>query len=729
VTALVAAMSFAMLPGGPVRPDAAAAAPAQAGEWSPVINLGFKAIHSVLQPTGKVLTWQNGATAHVFDPITGALTGVPGTFGDLHCAAQATLADGRTIVVGGQDQVEHDGLVVTALFDPFANQWSLGTPMHYNRWYATITTLSDGRVLASSGDQTLHQRAPVPEIYDPAANAWTVLPGATQTPVQPLYPLMYQLPDGRPFESGPGADTWFLDTSGAGHWSPGPRAVYETTSYSESSAMFAPGKILRAGGSDPAIARAQVIDMTAPKPAWHEVAPLQFARRRLNLTILADGSVMAIGGTTQADTAANAVLAGEIFDPATETWSTVASMSEPRMYHSSAVLLPDGRVFSGGGEDPASRLHAQIYSPPYLFKGSRPSISFAPDTAILGTSFFVGTPDAARVASVALIRPGAATHAYDQNQRYVPLAFDRASDRLTVRAPVDGAVAPPGYYMLVVKDTAGIPSVARFVRIGTAPGSSAPGAAGVGAGGGYRMAAADGGVFTFGNASFLGSAGAVHLNQPIVGMASTRTGNGYWLVARDGGVFAFGDAPFVGSTGAMRLNQPIVGMAPTPSGHGYWLVARDGGVFAFGDAPFLGSTGAMRLNQPIVGMAARPTGSGYRLVAADGGVFTFGDASFLGSTGAMRLNQPIVAMAARPSGSGYWLVARDGGVFAFGDAPFLGSTGAMRLNQPIVGVAASPTGTGYRLVASDGGVFSFGEAPFLGSTGAMRLNQPIVALT
>ncbi len=171
-------------------------------------------------------------------------------------------------------------------------------------------------------------------------------------------------------------------------------------------------------------------------------------------------------------------------------------------------------------------------------------------------------------------------------------------------------------------------------------------------------------------------------------------------MASDGGIFTFGDAPFYGSTGAIRLNQPIVGMAATPDGRGYWLVASDGGIFTFGDAPFYGSTGAIHLNQPIVGMAATPDGRGYWLVASDGGIFTFGDAPFYGSTGAIHLNQPIVGMAATPDGKGYWLVASDGGIFTFGDAPFYGSTGAVRLDRPIVGMAATPDGKGYWLVAS-----------------------------
>ncbi|HEV3280541.1 MAG TPA: S53 family peptidase [Acidimicrobiales bacterium] len=245
---------------------------------------------------------------------------------------------------------------------------------------------------------------------------------------------------------------------------------------------------------------------------------------------------------------------------------------------------------------------------------------------------------------------------------------------------------------------------------------------------GYWLVASDGGIFTFGVAGFFGSTGAIRLNQPIVGVASTSDDRGYWLVASDGGIFTFGDAQFYGSTGAIRLNRPIVGMASTPDGGGYWLVASDGGIFTFGDAQFNGSTGAMRLNRPIVGMASTPDGGGYWLVASDGGIFTFGDAQFYGSTGAIRLNQPIVGMAATRNGGGYWLVASDGGIFTFGDTRYLGSTGAIRLNQPIVGMADTLTGGGYWLVASDGGIFTFGDAGFLGSTGAIRLNRPVVGM-
>ncbi|GAC1595339.1 MAG: hypothetical protein NVS3B21_18340 [Acidimicrobiales bacterium] len=234
---------------------------------------------------------------------------------------------------------------------------------------------------------------------------------------------------------------------------------------------------------------------------------------------------------------------------------------------------------------------------------------------------------------------------------------------------------------------------------------------------GYVTVTDRGAATGFGDAPSVGSAPA-GLAAPIVNVSGTPDHRGYRMVAADGGVFSFGNAAFFGSTGNIKLNQPVVGLAPTPTLRGYWLVAEDGGVFSFGDAQFFGSTGNIKLNQPIVGITATPTGKGYRLVAADGGIFAFGDASYNGSTGNIKLNQPIVDMVATPSGKGYDLIATDGGVFSFGDAQYKGSTGSIKLAQPIIGAAITPSGNGYYLVATDGGVFNFGDASFKGSNGA-----------
>ena len=259
--------------------------------------------------------------------------------------------------------------------------------------------------------------------------------------------------------------------------------------------------------------------------------------------------------------------------------------------------------------------------------------------------------------------------------------------------------------------------------------------------GSYRAVTSTGTVYTFppqsahvqtvpneAAASGQSAAGsALVLNRPVVGMAPTPDGEGYWLVAADGGVFSYGDAAFYGSEGAVPLNESIVGIAATPDGGGYWLVAADGGVFAFGDAGYFGSMGGKAINQPVVGIASSASGDGYLLAASDGGVFAFGDATFHGSEGGTHLNQSVSGIASTPGG-GYWLVASDGGVFSF-DTAFFGSMGTTHLTAPVVGMASTPDGGGYWLVGADGGIFNFGDARFTGAPNTSAPGVPIVGMT
>ncbi len=167
----------------------------------------------------------------------------------------------------------------------------------------------------------------------------------------------------------------------------------------------------------------------------------------------------------------------------------------------------------------------------------------------------------------------------------------------------------------------------------------------------YLEAGSDGSViYQGGTLATYSAGGSFPHDEPIVGIATapTRGGLGYWLVAADGGIFSFGDADFYGSMGGQPLNKPIVGIAATPDGGGYWLVASDGGIFSFGDANFYGSMGGQPLNKPIVGIAATSDGNGYWEVASDGGIFNYGDAGFSGSTGGEPLNAPIAGMAVAP---------------------------------------------------------------------------------
>jgi hypothetical protein len=198
---------------------------------------------------------------------------------------------------------------------------------------------------------------------------------------------------------------------------------------------------------------------------------MAYPRSFLNLTTLPDGTVLATGGETDRNggNIANAVFAAELWSPQTQTWTTMAAMHTPREYHSTALLLPDGRVLqSGMGSDFGNvpdELSAEFYSPPYLFKGARPVITQAPAQIHFATSFFVATPDAASITSAVLIRTGAVTHFFDQNTRFVPVTFQQAAGGLTITPPANGFAAPPGYYMLFLVNGSGVPSVAPIMQL------------------------------------------------------------------------------------------------------------------------------------------------------------------------------------------------------------------------------------------------------------------------
>jgi SpoIID/LytB domain protein len=227
---------------------------------------------------------------------------------------------------------------------------------------------------------------------------------------------------------------------------------------------------------------------------------------------------------------------------------------------------------------------------------------------------------------------------------------------------------------------------------------------------------------TSGSVSVTGSglAAAFNLKSDWFTLGDQPSGGvgGYWLDDGKGGIFTFGDAKFYGSTGALALNKPIVGMAATPDGLGYWLVASDGGIFTFGDAKFYGSTGALALNKPIVGMVPTADGGGYWLVAADGGIFSFGDTTFYGSLGASPPASPVVDVAPAAGDAGYWMLEANGTVQGFGAAakvaPAADSPGIALAKSPMTSIVASADGQGYTMVDSSGQAFSFGDAPYFG---------------
>jgi hypothetical protein len=386
------------------------------------------------------------------------------------------MADGRILVVGGTLGPPHSGLTSGNVFDPATESWTVLPDMAYPRWYPTATALSDGRQIVTSGETSCDEcDETIQEIYSPSTNSWSQLSNAPF--FFPYYPNVYLLPNGRiivPSDAEAPIVSQVLDLSALTWTSVGGTAVD-----GGSSAMYLPGKFLKLGTSvDPdlatrsSVATAYVLDMTQTSPAWVQVPSMAFARTYHNTTLLPDGTVLVTGGgtTTNAVGVSDAVLPAELWSPLTESWTTLASMSAPRLYHSEALLLPDGRILtSGGGRfnyvgEPTDQLSAEFFAPPYLFKGARPTISSAPSQLLYGQNFTVQTPNAAQITSVSLIRFGAVTHATNMAQRFIPLTFSAGSGSLTIPAPANANLAPPGNYMLFIVNSSGVPSVAAIVH-------------------------------------------------------------------------------------------------------------------------------------------------------------------------------------------------------------------------------------------------------------------------
>src|SRR5712691_11266151 len=448
--------------------------PALVGQWSSVMPWSSIPVHSHLLNTGRVLTWEQGSQAAIWDPATGLFAAVPNPWVDLLCAGHTFLSDGRLITLGGWDRSGAGlGLNEVDIFEPNIQAWIRARPMAFKRWYPTATRLPDGRVLAVSGARnTLTDIVNIPEVYDPATDTWTSLTAASRA--IPLYPFLFVLPDGRVISVGNSevaSRTQALDVS-TSTWTVVDNRVIDGGSV----VMFQPGKFLKAGtaadsgNAGLAAPTAFVLDMTRPAPAWQPTGSMAFPRSFHNLTMLPDGTALVTGGGTDrsAFNTANAVLPAEVWSPASGAWTTLASMVTPRLYHSTALLLPDARVLVGGGGSDAGvtdQPTAEIFSPPYLFKGPRPRITATPPTVSYGTSFTVATPDGASISSVSLMASASVTHAFNQNQAFLTLAFQTAPDGLRVTAPANANLAPPGYYMLFIVNSSGVPSVAAFVNL------------------------------------------------------------------------------------------------------------------------------------------------------------------------------------------------------------------------------------------------------------------------
>jgi hypothetical protein len=455
------------------------------GQWGPVVDWPVVGVHVALLPNGKVLAYDSvgdkatetyqvhdHTRATVWDPATGTQTPVDVNTGyNIFCSGLAHLPDGSLFTAGGNKDAQLNGIVQTHTFNPNTNTWSLGPDMAIGRWYPSVTPLRNGEMLITEGGPD------TPEVRTTAGGLRTL---STASLNLPLYPWIDVAPDGRAFYSGPDQTMRSLDTTANGAWQAFTQRDALNRSYG-SHTLYDVGKILVTGGAS-STSDSRVIDINGATPQVSATAPMATGRRQHNLTVLADGSVLATGGNSSGASLvdlANGVYPAEQWNPATGQWKTLASMQVTRQYHSTALLLPDGRVLSAGGGicgtcDTVGYLakNAEVFTPPYLFKqdGSgeaavRPLISSAPAAATYAAPLSIASPDAAAIRKLALVRLGAVTHSVNMDQRYVPLSFTAGSGTLTATAPRDANIAPPGVYMLFAIDANGVPSMAKMVTL------------------------------------------------------------------------------------------------------------------------------------------------------------------------------------------------------------------------------------------------------------------------
>jgi hypothetical protein len=435
---------------------------ATVGKWSAPFPWPIIALHVHLLRDGKVLSWGKFGQPYVWDPSATTFSAVPSPDW-IFCSGHAFLPDGRLLVNGGNISNDH-GLPDANIFDPATMSWSTRSPMIKGRWYPTTTTLANGEAVTIAGRDQNGQVVTIPEVW--TGSGWRRLSSAGKA--LPYYPRTFLAPNGKVFYAGENRATFYLSTSGTGAWTPVASRLYGVRDYG-SAVMYQPGKILYAGGGR-TTKTAETIDLNQASPVWKWTGSMAYARRHLNATILPTGQVLVTGGTsgTSFTDETRAVHAAELWNPKTGTWTTLASNSVIRVYHSTTLLLKDGRVLHTGSGDAAGNANhydAEIFSPPYLFKGARPAISSAPSTVGYGQVFFVGTTNSTSIARVTWIRLGSVTHAFDSNQRFNELSFVRTTGGLNVTAPANRNLAPPGHYLLFILNGSDVPSTARIVRI------------------------------------------------------------------------------------------------------------------------------------------------------------------------------------------------------------------------------------------------------------------------
>jgi galactose oxidase len=495
-------------------------APDKRGQWGDPFTLPNVGIHAHVLPAGLVLMWGRRdspqqsldtdpasplapglppappatCTPFLWNPANGDMTQTPRptlsdgtTNANLFCSGHAYLPDGR-LLVGGGHLADGHGLNQATVYDPAANTWTPTSVMNNGRWYPTGIALPSGAILVLGGsyfDPTHTPPVPhnlIPQIW--SNGNFTSIASMPDDAVADLYPRMHVASTGILYMTSL-VQTWSLDVSGGGTWTALPNvARHNGLSDYATSVPYDVDRVLFVGGGNPPTAKAETIDLSQAQPAWVAADPMNFPRRQHNATILPDGTVLVTGGTRGGGfndlDLGQPVHIAELWDPKTGQWTMLAAEQTDRCYHSTAVLLPDGRVLSAGGgefilnEGTAQQVannpqdthyDAQVFCPPYLFKGPRPQITSAPDSVHYGGTFEIGTAQPEQIAAISLIRLSSVTHSFNAGQRINFLASQIVGGTLTATAPPNANACPPGHYMLFIVDLQGVPSVAKIIQV------------------------------------------------------------------------------------------------------------------------------------------------------------------------------------------------------------------------------------------------------------------------
>jgi hypothetical protein len=492
----------------PARVAADALPPAQGGRWSAPFTIPVAAVSSVLLNNGSLLFWSydpahwgdpntsNIGVSYLWNPATGAGQSIPAPE-NFWCGGQTILADGRVFIAGGNlrfpdpnappGQGGWEGDASTYIYNPGSTGFIKQPEMRSGRWYPTVTQLPDNTALITSGydetgSETVNQLVErfVPSAARNGVGTISVVSAKNPYGLFGVYPYQYVLPSGKMLQSGPESWTSALLDPATWSWTGLPHMLHQHYGQANGityiDASRAPvSQIVMVAGNIAGPSDNEWLDAFNPAAGWRDYPKWQQWRHNANTVILPDGKLLTVGGNSASDNYTNPAFSAELYSkPANDrsgVWTVVEPSSLRAAYHSSAILLPDARVLLSEDDrtktvEAAANHKYQIYSPPYLFKGARPGLA-APATLPRGTDFRItATPASGRtIASAVLIAPGAVTHGNDMHQRLIRLPLRSTSTGLLASVPASRALVPPGYYLLFIVDSAGVPSIAKFVNV------------------------------------------------------------------------------------------------------------------------------------------------------------------------------------------------------------------------------------------------------------------------